>query len=211
LAQSTQPGMGALPFASGVAFRVWAPFARSVSVAGNFNNWSMTAAPLTNEDNGYWSTDVAGAKIGDQYKFVLTSPFASAPLWKNDPYARAVTQSNGNSIIADPDFVWHSTGYSSPSWNELVIYELHVGSFRFDPASRNGRGDFDTVIRSLDYLVDLGVNAIQLLPVDEFPGDTSMGYNPAHIFAIEENYGGRHIAELRLFQVQLRLTMIWSG
>jgi 1,4-alpha-glucan branching enzyme len=190
MAASTRPGMGALPFAGGTSFRVWAPFATSMCVAGSFNGWSMTANPLAHEGNGYWSTDISAAKLGDQYKFVLTSPFSSKPLWKIDPYARAMTNSVGNSIIAETDYVWASTGFSSPPWNELVIYELHVATFRFDSTSRNGRGTFDTVAGNLDYLVDLGVSAIQLLPADEFPADISWGYNPSAIFAIEESYGG---------------------
>jgi 1,4-alpha-glucan branching enzyme len=187
---SMRPGMGALPFAGGATFRVWAKFATSVCVAGSFNSWSTSAHPLTHEGGGYWSTDVPGAKLDDQYKFVLTSPFHNGLLWKNDPYARAMTNSVGNSIIAETDYVWTPDGYSTPPWNELVIYQLHVPTFHFDSGSRNGRGTFDTVVRNLDYLVDLGVNTIQLLPADEFPTDISWGYNPAAIFAIEESYGG---------------------
>ena len=187
---SIHAGMGATPYEGGVAFRVWAPFASSVSVAGTFNGWSPTAAPLGRDGGGYWSADVAGANIGDQYKFVLTSPFRLAALWKNDHYARSLTNSVGNSIIARADYGWQTRGYSTPPWNELVIYELHVGSFRFDPNSSNGRGNFDSVIAKLGYLRELGINAIQLLPSDEFPGDISWGYNPAYIFAIEQSYGG---------------------
>jgi 1,4-alpha-glucan branching enzyme len=182
--------MGAVPYAGGVTFRVWAPFASAVSVAGSFNGWDAQVAPLAQEGNGYWSVDVAGAQVNDQYKFVITNPNLAEPLWKNDPYARSMTNSVGNSIIADPDYLWQSVGYSTPPWNELVIYELHVGSFLFDPASRSRRGDFDTVVSKLDYLQDLGVNAIEVMAADEFPGDISWGYNPAFIFAIEESYGG---------------------
>jgi 1,4-alpha-glucan branching enzyme len=187
---SLRPGMGAVSYAGGVTFRVWAPFASHVTVAGSFNGWDVRAAPLSLEGNGYWSLDVAGAAVGDQYKFVITNPAIAEPVWKNDPYARSMTNSRGNSIVAATEFAWQSRDYSTPPWNELVIYELHVGSFQFDPGSRNGRGDFATVIGKLDYLQDLGINAIQLLPSDEFPGDYSMGYNPADIFAIEDNYGG---------------------
>ncbi|HXJ01894.1 MAG TPA: alpha-amylase family glycosyl hydrolase, partial [Micropepsaceae bacterium] len=134
--------------------------------------------------------DVEGAAIGDQYKFIIVNPAVAAPLWKNDPYARSMTTSVGNSIVAATDFVWQCRDYSTPPWNELVIYELHVGSFEFDPGSQNGRGNFDTVIGRLDYLQDLGINAIQLMPSDEFAGDVSWGYNPAQIFAIEDSYGG---------------------
>ena len=190
MAASSRSGMGALPYTGGVAFRVWAPFASAVSVAGSFNGWSAESAPLASEGNGYWSVDVPGAQVNDQYKFVIRNPNLPDPLWKNDPYARSMTNSVGNGIVADPDYVWQSTGYSTPPWNELVIYELHVGSFQFDPASPNRRGNFDTVIGKLDYLQDLGVNAIQVMAADEFPGDVSWGYNPSFIFAIEESYGG---------------------
>ncbi|MEA2836973.1 MAG: 1,4-alpha-glucan branching enzyme [Bradyrhizobium sp.] len=186
---SSKPGMGANPFQGGVGFRVWAPFASSVAVAGTFNHWSVTANPLTSEGNGNWSTDVAGVTVGMQYKFVLTTPHATGPLWKNDSYARCLTNSVGNSVIAAAPDAAHDN-FRMVAWNELVIYELHVGSFRFDPGSRNGRGNFDTVIGQLPYLAELGVNAIQLLPSDEFPGDVSWGYNPSYIFAIEESYGG---------------------
>ena len=190
MAMSSRAGMGAVPYTDGVTFRVWAPFVSAVSVAGSFNGWDAQDAPLAQEGNGYWSVDVAGAQVNDQYKFVITNPNLAEPLWKNDPYARSMTNSVGNSVIADPDYLWQSVGYSTPPWNELVIYELHVGSFLFDPAGRSRRGDFDTVVSKLDYLQDLGVNAIEVMAADEFPGDISWGYNPAFIFAIEESYGG---------------------
>jgi 1,4-alpha-glucan branching enzyme len=182
--------MGALPYDGGATFRVWAPFASSVNVAGTFNGWSKDAAALTHEGGGYWSTDIPRAKVGDEYKFVLRNPVRRDPLWKNDPYARSMTNSAGNSVIADPDYVWHVAGYSTPPWNELVIYELHVGSFLFERDGRTKRGNFDTVIGKLDYLRDLGINAIHVMAADEFPGDVSWGYNPAQLFAIEESYGG---------------------
>jgi 1,4-alpha-glucan branching enzyme len=182
--------MGALPYTGGVAFRVWAPFASAVSVAGTFNAWNKGATPLTHEGGGYWSCDVTGAAIGDEYKFVVDNPGAGGQRWKNDPYARSLTNSIGNSIVAETSFTFTAGGYATPPWNEMVIYELHVGSFRFDPASANGRGNFDTVIGQLDYLRDLGINTIQLMPSDEFAGDISWGYNPSYIFAIESSYGG---------------------
>ena len=187
---SRRPGMGAVAFDGGATFRVWAPFATGVSVAGSFNDWRPAVSILAEDGGGYWSCDVPGVSVGDEYKFVLRSPGLDRPLWKNDPYARALTNSVGNSILADTGPVARVLGYTTPPWNEMVIYELHVGSFRFDPATANGRGNFDTVIAGLDDIADLGVNVIQLLPSDEFPGDVSWGYNPAYIFAIESSYGG---------------------
>lgn len=86
--------------------------------------------------------------------------------------------------------MYPSTGYSTPPWNELVIYELHIGSFVFDPASAHKRESFASAIGKLDYLRDLGINAIEVMALAEFDGDISWGYNPAYIFAIEDEYGG---------------------
>jgi 1,4-alpha-glucan branching enzyme len=187
--------MGATPYGEGVTFRVWAPFARGVSVAGTMNGWSLTRHPLSAEGNGTWSADVAGAKPGDEYKLVVVSASGDA-LWRRDPYARTVTAA-GNGIVASDDFAWREGDFQMPSWNTLVLYELHVGTFSFDPAT--GRGNFDTVIARLDGIRDLGCNAIQLMPSDEFAGSVSWGYNPSDLFAIEESYGGldalRHLVD----------------
>jgi len=182
--------MGATPYDTGVTFRVWAPFATAVCVSGTFNGWSAAASALSLEGGGYWSCDVEGAQVNDEYKFVVTSPFAAAPLWKNDPYARALTQSNGNSIIAASGDPPADPSYSTPPWNELVVYEVHVGSFLFDPSSPGGRGTFASLITKLDYLGDLGVNAIEIMAAGEFAFDHSWGYNQSYMFAIEHLYGG---------------------
>jgi 1,4-alpha-glucan branching enzyme len=101
---SSHPGMGAISYPGGAAFRVWAPNAEQVYVAGTFNQWSKTASPLAREGNGYWSTDVSGAKVGDQYKYVIIN--GPQETWKIDPYARDVTNSVGNSVIAPTYFGW---------------------------------------------------------------------------------------------------------
>jgi 1,4-alpha-glucan branching enzyme len=190
---STKPFMGATPFDTGVTFRVWAPFARSVRVAGTFNGWSQTANQLFAEGSGFWSVDVNGAKVNDEYKFLIGTSDGSL-LWKNDPYARELTQSNGNSVVADPNFVWDAAGYQTPAWNETVIYEVHVGTFLFDLASEAAlgyrRGTFNSLISKLDYLRDLGVNAIEIMAAGEFASDHSWGYNQSYMFAIENLYGG---------------------
>jgi 1,4-alpha-glucan branching enzyme len=185
--------MGATPYAGGVTFRVWALFAKTVAVAGTFNAWSQIANPLFDECSGFWSVDVPGAKIADEYKFVIGSANGST-LWKNDPYARQMTQSNGNSIVADASVIWDSTGYQTPPWNEMVIYEVHVGTFLFDrsPGAAPGyqRGTFASLISKLDYLRDLGINTIEIMASGEFASDHSWGYNQSYMFAIENLYGG---------------------
>jgi 1,4-alpha-glucan branching enzyme len=197
MAPSTRPYMGAIPYSdasgSGVTFRVWAPFAQSVAVAGDFNAWSPTANPLDSEGNGNWSVDLATAAVGSQYKFVLVAQGTGAQLWRVDPYARSLTRTTDgqlNCLIASSRETYSTPGYTTPNWNELVIYELHIRTFVNDPAGIDGTGTFNSAMTKLDYLRDLGINCIELLPIGEFIGNVSAGYNPAYIFAIEDEYGG---------------------
>lgn len=178
-------GMGAILHSKGVFFRVWAPHATHVFVTGDFNNWSDNDHEMTHEDNGYWGLNIATAKAGQQYKFILHTP--SGILYKNDPYAKEVTSSAGNSIIVDPHFEWTDEDFKMPAWNELVIYEMHVGTFN---AKEGKPGTFDDVRERLPYLKALGINAIEIMPPTEFPGGYSWGYNPSHPFALESDYGG---------------------
>ncbi|MEJ5259604.1 MAG: alpha-amylase family glycosyl hydrolase [Anaerohalosphaeraceae bacterium] len=179
---SARPGMGAVPYTTGTTFRVWAPNASSVAVAGNFNNWSTTANPLAYEGNGLWSADVEGAALYQQYKYVI-----NGSLWKIDPRARDVVSSTGNGIIVSTSHSW--TPFTMPPWNELVIYELHVGTFHDTNLSDGKPGTWLSAMAKLDHLAALGVNAVQLMPVAEFPGDYSLGYNPCNLFAPESAYG----------------------
>jgi 1,4-alpha-glucan branching enzyme len=180
-------GMGAIVHEGGVAFRVWAPHADAVFVKGTFNNWSESADPMKAEEHGTWYTDIPHAKVGDEYKFVLIS--GNQKLERMDPYARQVTNSAGNCVIYDPKaFDWEGDRFELPPFNELVIYEMHIGSFFAD--SDKKPGDFDSAAEKMDHLKRLGVNAIQVMPVAEFAGDYSWGYNPANIFAVESAYGG---------------------
>lgn len=179
--------MGTILYPGGAAFRVWAPFATSVRVAGSFNAWSTTANPLASEANGLWSTDVAGVRIGDEYQFVIRNGLQPL-IWHKNPYASAVVSSSGNAIIHDPNFDWTGDQFYMPAWNELVIYEIHVGTF--GDGSAAGPVTFAEIIPKLPYLADLGINAIQIMPVGEFAGDYSWGYNPSQPFAVESALGG---------------------
>lgn len=180
-------GMGALPHAGGVAFRVWAPHAQRAAVIGSFNGWDGDKHPMQAEENGCWYVDVAEARIGNEYRYLLTT--ADGVFKRIDPYAREVTSSVGNAIIHDPGFDWQGDDFHLAPWNELVIYELHVGTFN-DEEDPDHPGEFRSVSARLGDLKKLGVNAIQIMPVGEFAGDRSWGYNPSHIFSVEVAYGG---------------------
>lgn len=184
---SPRPGMGTILYPGGVAFRVWAPFASAVYVTGAFNQWDTRANPFSKEDDGYWYVEVPGAKVGDQYKFVICN--GDQELQHNNPYASEMVNSAGNAIIHNPNFNWEGENFTLPPWNELVIYEMHVGTFN-DRREDNCPGTFEDIIPRLPYLRDLGINAIEIMPVVEYALDYSWGYNPSHPFSVETALGG---------------------
>lgn len=180
-------GMGATCYPEGVYYRVWAPHAESVSVVGDFNDWDKDKNPLEQEENGMWGVLAENSKEGDEYKFALKTPFGD--FMRNDPYALKMTNSSGNCIVYNhASFGWKETGFQMPSWHELVVYELHVGTFHVK--EKDQVGTFYTAIEKIPYLKDMGFNAVELMPCSEFPGSRSWGYNPASPFAIESDYGG---------------------
>lgn len=180
-------GMGAILRADGVAFRVWAPNAQCVSVIGSFNEWDGSKHQMSSESNGYWYANVAEARAGDQYLFCLTT--AVGELKKIDPYAREVTSSIGNAVVHDTRFDWEGDDFGIVPWNELIIYELHVGTFN-DQEGVSHQGEFSSVSARLGHLKKLGITAIQIMPIGEFAGERSWGYNPSHIFSVDGEYGG---------------------
>ena len=188
-AQSARSGVGAIPYAAGavhgVTFRVWAPHATNVSVAGNFNGWDMATNPLATEGNGYWSADCTNAAAGAEYKYVINSN-----LWRRDPRGLSVVNSAGNSIVFDPNaYDWDVDSFARPERKDAVIYAMHVRTYS-PQWSQWPQGTFDTAIAKLDHLQELGVNTIELMPIMEFPGDNSWGYNPSDPYAVESAYGG---------------------
>jgi len=183
---STRTGLGPVIYSNGVMFRVWAPNAQAVNVAGTFNNWNSTSHPLCAESNGYWSADINGITNKTQYKFAIVQ--GGTTHWRRDPRARAVVNSVGNSIIDDANaYPWGDAASTLPLWNEMIIYQLHVGTFNDPSPSNNVPANFQDAAARLDHIADLGANMVKLLPVNEFPGDYSWGYNPSEVFS------GRHL------------------
>jgi 1,4-alpha-glucan branching enzyme len=165
---------------------VWAPHAQQVSVIGSFNDWDGEKHPMQSEENGNWHADIAEAHAGDEYRYLLRTE--NGEFSRIDPYAREVTSSVGNAIIHDPAFDWGDDLPLAP-WNEIVIYELHVGTFN-DDKDDNLPGDLNAAAARLGQLRKLGVNALEIMPVAQFAGDWSWGYNPSQIFAVDSTYGG---------------------
>ena len=181
-AQSISPGWGANPHEGGATFRVWAPGATSVCVAGTFNGWNTTAHPLALESatSGVWSADVPGALTNHGYKYVV-----NGSLWRSDPRSRIIDSAhNDNSVIAPTNvFAWDGERVGITNAPDLVIYEAHVGTFP------GAGGTFAAFGRRLGQLEELGATAVELMPINEFPTATSWGYNPTYPFAVERGYG----------------------
>ncbi len=169
-------------------FRVWAPFAKSVALVGTFT--PNGPIPLESEHDGYWSITIDGIEPGQTYKYQIESADGRI-IQKNDPRARAITSSDkGFSVIVDNEFEWGDVAFTPPLKNQQIIYELHVGTFnRPDPATT---GTFETAIEKLDYLKDLGINMIELMPVTSMAYSNGWGYAPNYIYSVESMFGGRY-------------------
>jgi len=171
--------LGANVAAGGVRFRVWAPNAQRVEVqiersAGNLRQ------SLTPTADGYFVGLVAGAHAGDRYRYALDGG-QSFP----DPCSRSQPDGpHGASEVVDPArYQWQDAGWTGLGPDGLAIYELHVGTF-------TPGGTFDAAIERLPYLKELGVTAIELMPLAEFPGRRNWGYDGVDLYAPFSGYGG---------------------
>lgn len=179
--------MGANLIGGGATFRVWAPKARAVHVIGEFNDRRRTdASLLTRDDHGHWRGFMPGARDRHRYLFYVVGEGSEGP--KRDPYARELdTPFPSECILRMPDFPWHESGFVTPPFHELVIYQLHVGTF-FTPRLPQKGGTFLDVVRKVPHLADLGVTAVQLMPIQEFQTQFSLGYNGTDYFSPEMDF-----------------------
>ncbi len=141
---------------------------------------------MASEGSGYWFSVVEKATYTQEYRFGIVN--GENQFTRIDPYAIAVTNSIGNGILSDLTFDWGPNEFRASPKNELVIYEMHIGTFNVQKKKKPAT--LDDCIHRIDYLAKLGINAIELMPCAEFAGDFSWGYNPAHLFAVEQAYGG---------------------
>ena len=179
------PGLGSTVVAGGVQFQVWAPDATSVFVAGDWNGWSESADALVSDGAGNFAGLIAAATAGQSYQYVLSGAASTAR--KPDPRGREVSTA-GHSIIVDPAaFAWTTPPFVPPPVEQMVIYELHIGTFNVGAAGLPSK--FADTTAKLDYLATLGVNMIELMPPADFSSKTSWGYNPSLPFAVASQYG----------------------
>src|SRR5271165_1874127 len=161
-----------------VRFRLWAPAAQQVEVclAGEK---SSILLPLEPRDQGWFELFTDAAVSGTQYKFRIND-VREVP----DPASRFQPQDvHGPSQVVDPAvFDWQDAAWYGRRWEEAVIYELHVGAF-------TPSGTFSAASERLDYLADLGITAVELMPVNNFPGQRNWGYDGVFLFAPDSTYG----------------------
>jgi 1,4-alpha-glucan branching enzyme len=191
--------LGATPGPDGTTFRVWAPRARQVYVVGDFNAWQVNSASLLKAlGDETWAGFFPSAKTDSQYRFHIAGLGGAGT--KRDPRARALTLQpafpNCHCLVRDPAaFPWHNVGWRPPPYPDWVIYQLHAGTFRISPGAPHGY--FLDVALQVSYFQKLGVNALQLLPIVEFPTEFSLGYNGTDYYSPETDYAIDDDAELQ--------------
>ncbi len=208
--------LGSTPVTGGGAvFKVWAPNATQAYVRGSFNGNSL-AHPMTKSGDVFTRyVPVLAQNATYQYYF------EPGGLWRPDPRARRITPSGGNylsHLVSPLGYTWLSNDYQTPAREELVIYELHVGTFagRNDPAGPASLpASFTDVKNRVSHLAELGVNAVELTPINEFPLDFSAGYNPITQFAPESAYGNpaalkAMIDEFHSRGIAVLLDIVWN-
>ena len=163
------------------------------------------------QDTWWIELDLPGGEYEYEYLLINGNKIA-------DPFSRRLTNGKtrieigpGGISTAD-DFIWSSNDYIRPSLDTLIIYELHVDDFS---AQGNGQGTFLDVIDRLDHLKMAGINAIELLPITEFPGTHSWGYDPQLMSAVEENYGTpeefmRLVDEAHSRGIAVIIDLVWN-
>lgn len=176
--------LGAVETGNGtVRFTLYAPGKRSVTLVGDWNGWDREADPMKHDGEGFWSIKKRFEPGSYAYQF-----FVDREILICDPYARLLAEGAEHDPpravvdVGAAPFEWHDDGWSRIPFEDLVIYELHIGTFS---PERTFRG----VTSRLEYLRSLGVNCIELLPAYEFSGTFAWGYNPSYFFTVEKSYG----------------------
>ncbi|WP_428488253.1 alpha amylase C-terminal domain-containing protein [Rhodopila sp.] len=203
--------MGATVVPGGVTFRLWAPAARQVFVLDGGEAQATSQAgfvPAPNAamfsiGNGFWAAFVAGAGDGEPYRFWVVGSGSTG--LKRDPRARELSTAPAypvsDCLVRDPaSYAWHDGGFRLPDFRDLILYQLHIGVYYAVDAQghdkRRAIGKFLDLLDRVDYLRDLGINGVQLLPIQEFPSETSAGYNGLDLYSPDMDYQVNDAAEL---------------
>ncbi len=202
-------GINYLPGNTSATLVLYAPNKTSVNVIGDFNGWSATCAGQMNktaDGNYYWKT-ITGLTPGTEYAYQylvdntikIADPYTQKVLDQdNDPFINSTTYPNLKpyptglttglvSILqtAEPAYPWVVNNFTKPDKRNLITYELLIRDF-------TAQHSYQSLIDSLQYLKNIGINSIELMPINEFDGNESWGYNPAFYFAPDKYYGTKN-------------------
>jgi 1,4-alpha-glucan branching enzyme len=182
LIQSALPG--AMDHGQGwVTFALYAPGKRSVHLAGNFNNWNWQQDPMIDRGGGFWVAQKELPKGRYSYYYVIEGNKVIC-----DPYSQEIEKmkkgSNACSAveIGGEEFIWQHDDWQRPTLRDLIIYEINIGDF-------SPEGTFQGVLNKIDYLGDMDINAIELMPVYECASDDYWGYEPMYFLAPRRQFG----------------------
>lgn len=155
--------------------QVWAPLAEAVSLHAYQPDVEVE---LAKDEHGYWCGKSDQLHDGQKYHFRVDGRMLPDPASRSQPEGV-----HGPSAVLDISYDWTDYDFRPPHPRDLIIYELHVGTF-------SQQGNFDGVIERLPYLKALGINAIEIMPVSQFPGERNWGYDGVFSFAVQHSYGG---------------------
>ena len=193
-----------------VTFITYAPYKNDIFVVGDFNDWLLNNDYLMKKDGDYWWLTVNNLQpnieyafqyfvdgnvyVGDAYAQKVLDPWndryiTSATYPNLKPYPTGKNSDDGMVSVFQTNetpYNWEVTDFQAPRQDKLVIYELLIRDF-------TSAGDLNGVMSKLDYLEELGINAIELMPTQEFDGNDSWGYNPCYYFAMDKAYGTKEM------------------
>ena len=221
---SPRTPLGANLVPGGATFRTWAPLAREVYIVLKHQAGAPATLFAKDPDHllvkdaaGFWAGFVPGIKDGDLYRFYVVGTGSEG--FKRDPYAREL-EFNGypdcDCIVREPaDYPWHDADFRPPAFNDLVVYQFHIGVFYAkDDLGRDIRRHrvckiLDVVDR-IEYWADLGINAVMPLPFQEYQGENSLGYNGTDLFSPEMDYAVP-AAELAPYLARVNRLLVAKG
>ena len=200
---SSDTPVGATVVPGGVSFRVWAPAAKQLYVltgdalvaADQPGFVPSPADAMFRMDDNFWGGFAPGIEDGARYRLWVVGSGSTG--LKRDPRARELSTvpayPDCDCIVHDPArYPWHDAGFRPPQFRDLILYQLHIGVYYAVDAQgqdkRRGVAKFLDLLDRIDYLSALGINGMQLLPIQEFPSETSRGYNGLDLYSPEMDY-----------------------
>ncbi len=189
------------------ALVLWAPLKEFVYVIGDFNNWEVSSDYLMKQDGDYFWLDITGLEAGEEYAFQyyidaqikIADPYTEKTLdpWNDEyisddiyPNLKAYPEGKTENIVSvlqtnQEEYEWEVTDFEIPEKEKMVIYEMLIRDYTEEHT-------YASIVEKLDYLEDLRINVLELMPINEFEGNSSWGYNPAFYFAPDKYYGPKN-------------------